>query len=107
MAITPEQYEKYLKNKELQEIEEFLKSERGREKIRKAQEDAEETCKIIEEAQKIDPEILKIPFGPIAKPNNNNIFIPKNCFNIQYQYEHYKCEKFKRNGSCTGCPNYR
>jgi hypothetical protein len=52
-------------NRDLEKLSKWLKSDKGRKKIRKAQEAAEKVCETIADAEKIDVETTKIIFGPI------------------------------------------
>lgn len=47
---------------ELQKLRDWLRSEEGRQAIIKSQEEAEETCKIIDKMRDIDPKLLREPF---------------------------------------------
>ena len=53
-----------ISDEELLRLADWLKSDEGREKIRKSQEDAENVCKIIDSMNDINQKTLTTPFGP-------------------------------------------
>lgn len=50
-------------DEELQRLDEWLKSDEGRDKIREALKKADETNKIIDSMNDIDPKILNTPYN--------------------------------------------
>jgi hypothetical protein len=58
-----------ISDEELDKLAKWLKSDEGREKIRKSQETADEVCKIIDSMNDIDRETLTTPFGPVKRNN--------------------------------------